>query len=79
MIVNFMTKPTQGAAFKRYRDHLMGVTKAQDSGLEDPKSITKIKKVSMVISPLGIWHPPTSNYVHKASRNAAPTNRSVLE
>ena len=74
-----MKKPTQGAAFKRYRDHLMGVTEAQDSGLEDPKNITKINKLSMVIRPLGIWHPSTSNYVHKASSNAAPTNRSVVE
>ena len=32
MIVYFMTKPTQRACFKRFRDQLIGVTEAQDPG-----------------------------------------------
>jgi hypothetical protein len=32
MIGDFMTKPTQGALFKKFRDQIMGVIEAQDPG-----------------------------------------------
>jgi hypothetical protein len=32
MIANFMTKPTQGALFRKFRDQIMGVVPAQDPG-----------------------------------------------
>ena len=38
-----MTKPTQGVAFKRFQDKLMGVTEAQDLGQVNPKKIVNIK------------------------------------
>ena len=43
MIEYFMTKPTQGAAFKILWDQLKGVTEAQDPGPGNPKRIVKIK------------------------------------
>ena len=39
----FMTKPTQGATFKKFRDQLMGITEAQCLGPGKTKKITKIK------------------------------------
>lgn len=32
MIADFMTKPTQGALFRKFRDQIMGVIPAQDPG-----------------------------------------------
>jgi hypothetical protein len=32
MIANFMTKPTQGALYRKFRDQIMGVVPAQDPG-----------------------------------------------
>jgi hypothetical protein len=32
MIADFMTKPTQGALFRKFRDQIMGVVKAQEPG-----------------------------------------------
>ena len=37
MIRDFMTKPTQGVAFKRFQDELMGVTEVQDTDPKKPK------------------------------------------
>jgi hypothetical protein len=33
MIGDYMTKPTQGALFRKFRDQIMGVVPAQDPGL----------------------------------------------
>jgi hypothetical protein len=32
MIGDFATKPLQGALFRKFRDHIMGVTPARDPG-----------------------------------------------
>jgi hypothetical protein len=37
MIGDFMTKPTQGSMFKRFRDQIMGVVPAQSPGKGKPK------------------------------------------
>jgi hypothetical protein len=37
MIADFMTKPTQGALFKKFRDQIMGVIPAQSPGPGKPK------------------------------------------
>jgi hypothetical protein len=37
MIGDFMTKPTQGAMFKRFRDQIMGVVPPQSPGKGKPK------------------------------------------
>ena len=37
MIGDFMTKPTQGSVFKRFRDQLMGVVVAQPPGKGKPR------------------------------------------
>jgi hypothetical protein len=37
MIADFMTKPTQGALFKKFRDQIMGVIPAQNPGPGKPK------------------------------------------
>mgnify|MGYP000184801625 CR=1 FL=1 len=42
MIGDFMTKPTQGALFRKFRDQIMGVVHAQDPG---PGKAKKSKKV----------------------------------
>ena len=38
-----MTKPTQGAAFNRFQDQVIGVTEAQDRGPGNPENAVKIK------------------------------------
>ena len=43
IIQYFVIKPTQGVAFKRFRDQLMVVTEAQDLVPVNPKNIVKIK------------------------------------
>lgn len=40
MIGDFMTKPTQGALFKTFRDQIMGIIPAQDPGPGKPKRLT---------------------------------------
>ena len=44
MIADFMTKPTQGALFKKFRDQIMGVVKAQMPG---PGKVKKSAKLQM--------------------------------
>jgi hypothetical protein len=44
MIADFMTKPTQGALFKKFRDQIMGVIPAQSPG----PGKNKKKKARMV-------------------------------
>jgi hypothetical protein len=44
MIGDFMTKPLQGALFRKFRDHVMGVVPAQDPG--PGKAITKIDELN---------------------------------
>ena len=55
MIRDFTIKPTQGAAFKRFRDKLMRVTEAQDPGPGNPKKYCEDK---------------VSKHGKKATRNA---------
>jgi hypothetical protein len=43
MIRDFMTKPLQGALFRKFRDHIMGVVPAQDPG--PGKAKTKIDEL----------------------------------
>ena len=57
-----MTKPTQGAALKRLRFQLMGVTEAQDPGPGNPKKYCKDKVIK---------------YGKKADRNASPVHKYV--
>ena len=57
-----MTKPTQGASFKRFRDQLMGVTGAQDSGPENPPTDHEEK---------------VSQHGQKAARNATISHTRV--
>jgi hypothetical protein len=44
MIADFMTKPTQGALFRKFRDQIMGVILAQSPG----QGKKKTKKARMV-------------------------------
>jgi hypothetical protein len=44
MIGYFMTKPLQGALFRKFRDQIMGVVPAQDPG--PGKAITKIDELN---------------------------------
>jgi hypothetical protein len=44
MIRDFMTKPLQGALFRKFRDQIMGVVPAQDPG--PGKAITKIDELN---------------------------------
>ena len=60
MTVDFMIKPTQGVAFKIFQDQFMGVTEAQDPGPWNPKKWCEDK---------------VSKYVHKATSNAAPSDK----
>ena len=60
MIGYFMTKPTQGAVFKRFRDQLTEVTEAQDPGPVNPKKYREDK---------------ISKHGQKASRNASPLHK----
>ena len=55
-----MTKPTQGAALKRLRFQLMGVTEAQDPGPGKPKKYCEDKVIK---------------YGKKADRNAATSHK----
>ena len=57
MVGYFMTKPTQGVAFKILWDQLMGVTKAQYPGPGKPKKYHENE---------------VSKHVQKEARNAAP-------
>jgi len=46
MTGDFMTKPSQGAPFQKFRDHTMGVVSVQDPGPEkvkEPKVIKTMK------------------------------------
>jgi hypothetical protein len=43
MIRDFMTKPLQGALFRKFRDQIMGVVPAQDPG--PGKAITKVDEL----------------------------------
>ena len=45
MIGDFMTKPTQGALFKKFRDQIMGVIPAQNPGPGKVKKGVKSKKL----------------------------------
>ena len=56
----FMTKPTQGMAFKMFQDQLMGFIEARDPGLVKPKKECKDQ---------------VSKYDHKSDRNVAPTHK----
>ena len=60
MIGDFITKPTQGVAFKRFRDHFMRVTEAQDTGPGKPKKYCKDQ---------------VSKYGQKAANNSSPTHK----
>ena len=57
MIGYFMTKPSQGQAFKKFRDQLMGVTESQDPSPGNYKQYCEYK---------------LSKQSHKSTRNAAP-------
>ena len=57
MIRYFMTKPTKGAAFNRFWDHLMGSTESQDPGPVKPQKDCEEQ---------------VSKYGQKVARNAAP-------
>ena len=41
MIGDFMTKLTQGALFRKFRDQIMGVTPAQDPGPGKPRKVAR--------------------------------------
>ena len=60
IIGDFMTKPTQGAEFKRFRDQLMGVTDAHDLGPGKPKKYCEDK---------------VSKHGQKAARNVVPVHK----
>ena len=45
MTADFMTKPLQGALFRKFRDQIMGVVPAQDPGLGKVKAPKAIKKM----------------------------------
>ena len=60
IIGDFMTKPTQGAAFKRFRDKLMGVTEFQYLGPGKPKKYREDR---------------VSNHGQKAASNTAPSHK----
>ena len=55
-----MSKPTQGAAFKRFRDHFMGVAEAQDPGPGNPQEYREYK---------------VNKHGQKATRNTAPDHK----
>ena len=55
-----MTKPTQDAAFKIFRDQLMEVTEDQDPG---PENLQKYREYQVI------------KYGHKAARNASPSHK----
>ena len=44
MVGDFMTKPTQGSVFKKFRDQIMGIVPAQDPGPGKAKQIKKSKE-----------------------------------
>ena len=44
MIGDFMTKPTQGALFNKFRDQIMGVFPAKDPGPGKTKVAVKKRK-----------------------------------
>jgi hypothetical protein len=46
MIGDFMTKPLQGALFRKFRDQIMGVVPAQDPGPGPGKAIMKIDELN---------------------------------
>ena len=46
MIGDFMTKPTQGALFKKFRDQIMGVVPAKDPGPGKAKAKSTLDKVA---------------------------------
>jgi hypothetical protein len=48
MIADFMTKPTQGALFKKFRDQIMGVSPAQNPGPGKPKLLQRLTKSTMI-------------------------------
>jgi hypothetical protein len=43
MIMDYMTKPTQGALFKKFRDQIMGVVEAQGPGISSQTNKSKQK------------------------------------
>ena len=55
-----MTKPTQSAVFNIFRNHLMGVTEAQNLGPGKPKTYREDK---------------LSNHGHKVASNASPAHK----
>ena len=55
-----MTKPTQGAVFKRLQDQLMGFTESQGPGPENPKKYCEDK---------------LSKNGQKSARSAAPAHK----
>jgi hypothetical protein len=46
MYADFMTKPTQGALFKRFRDHIMGVIPVRNPGPGKAKAKSTSDKVA---------------------------------
>ena len=60
MIGYFITKPTQGAAFKIFWGQLMGVTESQDPDPGNPKQYCEDK---------------LSKYSQKAASNSAPAHK----
>ena len=54
MIGYFITKATQVATFKIFRDQLIGVAEAQDPNTRKTKKYHKEKKISIFGRPLGM-------------------------
>jgi hypothetical protein len=47
MTIDFMTKPNQGALFRKFRDQIMGVVPAQDPGPGKPKVSKQVGKTNV--------------------------------
>jgi hypothetical protein len=47
MTSDFMTKPNQGALFRKFRDQIMGVVPAQDPGPGKPKVSKPVRKTNV--------------------------------
>jgi hypothetical protein len=79
MIGDYMTKPTQGALFRNFRDQIMGVVPARDPGPGKAKKTTSIHaKIDRKhkVKPLKNKRARMVLPGHKGKRQA---HRSVLE
>jgi hypothetical protein len=71
MIGDFATKPLQGALFRKFRDHIMGVTPAQDP-VPGKTAMSEKSKTSLRKAKQNVWYRQERKRHHRSVLGVEP-------